>query len=840
MDHIITSETSFFDPIVSYDTRPRRLIDTQTLEPKCFAKEEPIPPYAILSHLWVHGEEYEYQEFVELHDKADRVCQVLEFSGIELKLAVIEFLVEMRSKYGLKHGFRSAFQKIRAACQQALNDNFRYIWIDTCCIDKRNRDEVAQNIRSMYAYYQNAEVCYAYLLDVDMHGGLSFALPSSGKLEYAFEDSQWFRRGWTLQELLAPRQVIFFDKKWRRIGTRDEYEEMIVIETGIPWEVVSGKWPIQDVSPAVRMSWARGRETTVPQDQAYCLMGLLGVDMDPNYDEDVGESFRRLGKALIDAYPEHKGALYSPENPFRELMANSIPPDMTPLDIFPRRFINTFTLKLVQLEENSTPPSYAILSHRWMHEEEITFEEIQKDGEDTKSKFGYRKIQAACVQARRDGLCYLWVDTCCIQHGDQDDVKNNIRSMYAFYQNAEVCYAYLVDVYELSDFGNSEWFHRGWTLQELLAPRSLKFYDSGWNFIGSSVKLQKEIHAATGIPLKVLSGEVSIRDVDLEERMVWSIERETTKPQDQIYCLLGLLRITMDPDYNEDIRMAVERLKKLFEQVHPGYSFWRIMKNALRSATSFHLLAPLDIYPRRLIDTLSLELITFKEGDTIPGYAILSHRWIHDEEVTFQEFKNPSPETKSKSGYQKIESACQQAHDQGLCYIWIDTCCIDQKDHDDITWNLESMYAFYQNSQICYAYLVDFEQWYLDFSRSEWFQRGWTLQELLAPSKVVFFDKHWTRFGSRDENVDIISDVTRIPRAVLQGKQSLNDIHPLDRMSWAIGRKTTRPQDQIYCLFGLLGVSVESDYDQDIRVLVERLRKAFVQTYPKYSFWYVI
>ncbi|KAK7441766.1 hypothetical protein VKT23_016429 [Stygiomarasmius scandens] len=146
----------------------------------------------------------------------------------------------------------------------------------------------------MYAYYQNAVACYAYLADV--------------RRQCEFTSSEWWERGWTLQELLAPPQVYFYDRKWRRIGNKQELKAEIAELTAIPREVLSGQRSIHDVDVLERMSWATGRETTKPQDRAYCLMGLLDVSIEPDYEERVAKSFERLWMALVRAHPEYKEA----------------------------------------------------------------------------------------------------------------------------------------------------------------------------------------------------------------------------------------------------------------------------------------------------------------------------------------------------------------------------------------------------------------------------------------------------------------------------------------------------------------------------------------------------
>ncbi|KAK7460467.1 hypothetical protein VKT23_009188 [Stygiomarasmius scandens] len=253
-----------------------------------------------------------------------------------------------------------------------------------------------------------------------------------------------------------------------------------------------------------------------------------------------------------------------------------------------------------------------------------------------------------------------------------------------------------------------------------------------------------------------------------------------------------------------------------------------------------HLMAPIDICPRRLVDTHTLALVEFHERDTIPPYAILSHRWIKRKEVVYRRFKRHDRWTKLRSGYRKIQAACRQACQDGIRYIWIDTCCIKQGNHDDVAMNITSMYGYYQNAEVCYVYLVDVGRkrtmfdgrfwWQLG---SEWFQRGWTLQELLAPRTVIFLNKRWQRIGDKYDLRDDIQRQTTIPSAVLSGEQSVQDVDVLTRMSWAMDRETTKEQDEAYCLQGLLGVSVEPDYDESYYASFNRLGKALFDARPE-------
>ncbi|RYN35548.1 hypothetical protein AA0114_g11715 [Alternaria tenuissima] len=162
-------------------------------------------------------------------------------------------------------------------------------------------------------------------------------------------------------------------------------------------------------------------------------------------------------------------------------------------------------------------PPYAILSHTWKEGQEVTFADLQDLDNavdvETQSKEGYRKIRFCAQQAKRDGLDYFWVDTCCIDKANNTELSRAINSMFRWYQNAKRCYVFLSDVAnDTSDIDSksalkqSRWFKRGWTLQELLAPRSVEFFSKEGERLGDKESLQHLIHEVTGIPIEALSG----------------------------------------------------------------------------------------------------------------------------------------------------------------------------------------------------------------------------------------------------------------------------------------------------------------------------------------------
>ena len=172
---------------------------------------------------------------------------------------------------------KKGFLKIIGCALQAEKDGIGHIWCDTGCINKMNNTELSEAINSMFHWYKD-QLCYAYLGDVPH---TSHHVSTGGS---AFAESLWFTRGWTLQELIAPSRVIFFDQTWQSIGTRAGFKDSIAEITGIDREVLDGGDPAL-CSIAKRMSWASKRRTTRVEDLAYCLMGLFGVNMPLIYGE---------------------------------------------------------------------------------------------------------------------------------------------------------------------------------------------------------------------------------------------------------------------------------------------------------------------------------------------------------------------------------------------------------------------------------------------------------------------------------------------------------------------------------------------------------------------------
>ncbi|MDI1493158.1 MAG: hypothetical protein OHK93_004945 [Ramalina farinacea] len=270
-----------------------RLLNTSSHELQEFSQDK-IPRYAILSHTWGHNE--------------------VSFANIE---------------DGTAHK-KNAYNKILGACSQARVDEHQWLWIDTCCIDKKSSAELSEAINSMYAWYENAAVCYAYLSDVQIN---TFVM-----------NSRWFTRGWTLQELLAPQHVRFYSREWLVIGTKHGLAQTIAKITDIDEQILTGSMSIHAASTARKMSWASERATTRIEDMAYCLMGIFDVNMPLLYGEG-DKAFIRLQEEIMKTSDDQslfawKEPIYDNPNMMehhRGLLAKSPAWFMTTGSVFPYR-----------------------------------------------------------------------------------------------------------------------------------------------------------------------------------------------------------------------------------------------------------------------------------------------------------------------------------------------------------------------------------------------------------------------------------------------------------------------------------------------------------------------
>ncbi|KAF8850969.1 HET-domain-containing protein [Acephala macrosclerotiorum] len=222
--------------------------------------------YAILSHTWGE-EEVIYQDLKKGKDKSKTVNKV-------------------------------GWRKIQFCAKQVAVDGLEYFWVDTCCINKKNAVELGTAINSMFRWYQNAARCYVYLSDVSKP---DIGLDDQRAWEEAFRKSRWFTRGWTLQELIALRLVDFFSSDGERLGSKLSLESEIYEITGIANKALRGN-ALSDFSIKKRRFWAEHCNTTIEEDEVYCLIGIFDVSMVPNYGERRDQAFRRLEDEIHRMY----------------------------------------------------------------------------------------------------------------------------------------------------------------------------------------------------------------------------------------------------------------------------------------------------------------------------------------------------------------------------------------------------------------------------------------------------------------------------------------------------------------------------------------------------------
>ena len=222
---------------------------------------------------------------------------------------------------------------------------------------------------------------------------------------------------------------------------------------------------------------------------------------------------------------------------------------------------------------------YAILSHRWIGDTEVNYDEIadlakmeERERDEVRKRAGYKKILDTCRQAQKDGYKWVWVDTCCIDKRSSAELSEAINSMYRWYANAKACYAYLHDVdgssfptekdddkYPKSN-GRPEWFSRGWTLQEMIAPSDVQFFNENWQHIGDKKALARNLSAITGVPSYILTVGLDGHRPCVAQIISWAANRTTTRVEDRAYSLMGLLDVNMPMLYGEG-RKAFHRLQ---------------------------------------------------------------------------------------------------------------------------------------------------------------------------------------------------------------------------------------------------------------------------------------
>jgi len=254
------------------------------------------------------------------------------------------------------------------------------------------------------------------------------------------------------------------------------------------------------------------------------------------------------------------------------------------------------------------------------------------------------------------------------------------------------------------------------------------------------------------------------------------------------------------------------------------------------------------IHARTLVDD---DVFEFKDfGEAPPRYAILSHTWEPTGEVTYQDALNPEKAT-TMDGYGKIWETCSLALAHQLDWAWVDTCCIDKTSSAELTESINSMFRWYEGAAVCFAFLKDLPPGPEDeedgkrdttgarggrvarprktqLARCRWFTRGWTLQELIAPVSVLFYDGAWVFRGDKADLQASLADITGVDVSALRRERPLKDFPLAHRMAWAAARNTTRTEDLAYCLLGLFDVNMPLLYGEGCKAF-RRLQEEIIK-----------
>ncbi|KAJ1323163.1 HET domain-containing protein [Microdochium nivale] len=254
--------------------------------------EHLAPPYAILSHTWGDSE-VSLQAYEACYDQPNSPTRSLQ-----------------------------GYHKIDRACEKSVMRNLQYCWIDTCCIDKTSSAELSESINSMFRWYRQAAVCLVYLRDY-----LESPKPGATDAKPDISHCRWFTRGWTLQELVASREVHFFDSRWLYIANKLQLHPQLSAITAIDRDVLLDEEAFRRRPVACRLSWASKRVTTRAEDQAYSLLGILEVNMPLIYGEGAN-AFRRLQHEVLQKHDDPSLFVWNVDNisssPFQHMLAPDV------------------------------------------------------------------------------------------------------------------------------------------------------------------------------------------------------------------------------------------------------------------------------------------------------------------------------------------------------------------------------------------------------------------------------------------------------------------------------------------------------------------------------------
>ena len=210
-------------------------------------------------------------------------------------------------------------------------------------------------------------------------------------------------------------------------------------------------------------------------------------------------------------------------------------------------------------------------------------------------------------------------------------------------------------------------------------------------------------------------------------------------------------------------------------------------------------------------------------------YVTLSHRWGKDEPLLRHIQDRIIYDMDPKDGLLKLQTFCATAAECGFMWAWCDTCCIDKSSTMELAKAVTSMFSWYRGSALTIVYLSDVCEGDT-LSNSVWLTRGWTLQELLAPSTVLFYTQEWSLYKDSPNSNHKMDDIVlrELEKATEIPSQMLTDFNPgmnnaRSRLQWASGRHTTEPEDMVYSLFGIFNVFLSINPGESVENALARL-----------------
>lgn len=443
---------------------------------------------------------------------------------------------------------------------------------------------------------------------------------------------------------------------------------------------------------------------------------------------------------------------------------------------------NNGSLSLRNYWDPGNIPPYAVLSHTWQTNQEVTHWDMVTDNDKARGKAGYGKLCFFTQQAKRDGLNYIWVDTCCIDRSSSSEIQEAIDSKFHWFQNAAKCYVYLRDVsaskQETSSdcsestwetaFQHSRWFTRALTLPELLAPRTVAFFSREGTMLGDKASLQQPIHQITGIPIHALQG-ASLSNFTIEERLSWARNRQALRIEDIAYALLGIFNVSMPIMYGEGLQSAFSRLREEIDR-SAGIQICRVRTPLVYNPLDGSEIRILVLHPGEESEDLSAHLETGCLYSKL-RYQALSYVWGQEPALHSLHVNEGEKFAIRPNLFQALRRIRLQSKPIRL---WVDSICINQSNEEERNLQVQRMGDIFRRAKSVWIWLgeehshsasvMDLipqlnrpgfiwkDSWWLQHNflafngllSRPWFGRGWVAQEAAfsANSIVLCGDRH--------------------------------------------------------------------------------------------------